>query len=574
MTKDDQQQEPAYHLNSESFSINEWKVSPATLSIQKGEKIVKLEPKVMQVLVFLANRPGEVVARQELEDHVWEGTIVGYDAVTNTIIKLRKAFGDNPKKHRVIETISKTGYRLTADVVREQSIDEGSAVTQSKQDSLNITKNKIKKNKTPPLPWLLGLLSIVILFAAYWIWSSQRNNPIPLPDKPSIAVIPFDNSSNNPTQNYFSDGITEDLITDLSNVSGLFVIARNSSFHYKGTPVDVKSVANELGVRYILQGNVRKDETQFRINVQLMDSVTDENIWAKRYDSSLDNLFKVQDEVTRKIVTALEVKLAPEDQKHRTRTHTVKIDAYDHLLRGLDYYSRRNIADNQQAKQEFSKAIELDPDYARAYAALALSYAQDILYGWEITDKESLLKASVLVDKAIQLDATIPQVYFVKGHIELYKRNYEYAVQLVEKAISIEPNYADGYVLLAWIYHFSGRPEDGLKAMESAVRLNPIIPSVYLLVRGTLYYSQERMDKAQKDFQRGIQINPANHIQRVWLAASYAASGEIEEAEWEVEEVLSLNPKFSLEYFIQIYPLQDSVYRERFISNLKQAGLQ
>ena len=565
MTKDVQQQESANHLNSESFSINEWKVSPATLSIQKGEEIVKLEPKVMQVLEFLASRPGEVISRQELEDHVWEGTIVGYDAVTNTIIKLRKAFGDNPKKHHVIETIPKTGYRLTAEVVRKPPLVEESAIPKSSTDTPNI-----KKNRTLTLRLLLGLLGIVLSLSAYWLLSSQKNNP--LPDKPSIAVIPFDNTSNNPAQNYFSDGITEDLITDLSNVSGLFVIARNSSFQYRGIPVDVKSVANELGVRYILQGNVRKDETQFRINVQLMDSVTDENIWAKRYDSSLDNLFKVQDEVTRKIVTALEVTLAPEDQKHRTRTHTVNIDAYDHLLRGLDYYSRRNIANNQQAKQEFSKAIELDPGYARAYAALALSYAQDILYGWEITDKESLLKASVLVDKAIQLDATIPQVYFVKGHIELYKRNYEYAVQLVEKAISIEPNYADGYVLLAWIYHFSGRPEDGLKAMESAVRLNPIIPSVYLLVRGTLYYSQERMDKAQKDFQRGIQINPANHIQRVWLAASYAASGEIEEAEWEVEEVLSLNPAFSLEYFIQIYPLKDSVYRERFISNLKQAG--
>ncbi len=298
MTENVEQVESTSHLDNECFFVDGWKVSPDTLRLKKGEKTVKLEPKVMQVLTFLANRPREVISRQELEDDIWQGVIVGYDAVTNTVIKLRKAFGDSSKNPTVIETVPKIGYRLIADVEREES--------KTAEDLTPKVATPHKREQQKTLRWPLITLGVVILaIVLYLSFFFNKKSPLALPDMPSLAVLPLQNIGNNPQQTYFSDGITEDLITDLSNISGLFVIARNSSFQYKGKPVDVKSVANELGVRYVLQGSVRRDESKFRINVQLMDSVTDENIWAERYDGPLNNLFEVQDEVTRKITAAL-----------------------------------------------------------------------------------------------------------------------------------------------------------------------------------------------------------------------------------------------------------------------------
>jgi adenylate cyclase len=351
------------------------------------------------------------------------------------------------------------------------------------------------------------------------------------------------------------------------------VVASNSTFAYKDNQENVEKISKELGVAFLLKGSIQKHLDNIRLNIHLIDVRNSNSIWAERYNRQLTDIFQIQDELASKIVTALKVKLAPEDQKHLTRNYIVNIDAYDHFLRGLDHYNRRTKADNQQAQQEFSKAIELDPGYARAYATLALSYSIDVLYGWNESDKELLLKASDLVDKAILVDATIPQVYFVKGHIELYKRNYEYAAQQVEKAISIEPNYADGYALLAWILHYAGKSEEGLEVMQRAVNLNPHIPSTYLLIRGALYYSQEQIEKALADFEKAVQINPRFQLPRVWLAASYVANGQIDKAQWEVEEVLSLKPDLSIQYVTRAYPIQDSVYLERFLNHLREAGL-
>lgn len=235
-------------VKSRSFYVNEWQIDPDTLRIASGEKALRLGPRVMQVLVYLADRPDEVVPRQELEEHVWARMIVGYDSLTKTITKLRKAFGDSSSEPRFIETIPKTGYRMIASV---RALDHDPPVS---------TRLTAEERATPvqdarSLWWLAAAAVLVAVVSAVFWWQSRPASGLALPEAPSIAVMPFINTGNDPRQNYFIDGITEDLITDLSNVPGLFVIARNSSFSYKGKSVDVKQVAGELGVRFILQGS-------------------------------------------------------------------------------------------------------------------------------------------------------------------------------------------------------------------------------------------------------------------------------------------------------------------------------
>ena len=285
-----------------AFVIAGWSVDPPTLRIRKQEKEVKLEPKAMAVLVYLAERPGQVVSRQELEEAVWAGTVVGYDAISNAIIKLRKAFGDDAQNPQVIETIPKAGYRLIAGMEKASPATEGDVKeaaslpadsdTGEHRESANVSApspgNRIAVNIGLPLVLLAGV-------AMFWLYlqepkieaASTDRMSFALPDKPSIAVLPFTNMSADPEQEYFVDGMTEDLITDLSKFSGLFVVARNSVFTYKDRAVKVGQIAEELGVRYILEGSARRSGEQVRINAQLIDALSGGHVWAERYDGEL-----------------------------------------------------------------------------------------------------------------------------------------------------------------------------------------------------------------------------------------------------------------------------------------------
>lgn len=564
--------------STEILFVAGWRVSSDSLRIVRGDESVRLEPKVMQVLIFLASRAGEVISRKELEDTIWEGRIVGYDALSNIIIKLRKAFQDNSHNPHVIETISKTGYCLIADVEWRKPQKTSQASLKNKSNQIPVSQHfVILSRKNLLILVLLLLLSIVLAWVFHKEQSiTQQKAAIHSAlsfKKPSIAVLPFKNIGNDPDQEYFSDGVSEDLITDLSKVSGLRVVASNSTFVYKENQENEKKIGKELGVFYLLKGSIQKHLKRVRLNVRLVDTRNGSSIWAERYDRQLTDLFHIQDELATKIVAALEVKLAPEDKKRLTRNYIVSIEAYDAFLRGLDHYGRRSFMENQLAKQQFNKAIKMDPGFARAYAALALSYSWDVINGWDINIKDSLVKASELAEKAIQKDESIPQVYFVKGYLELTSRNYESAALQAEKAIDIEPSYADGYALLAWILHYAGKPQEGLKVMENAVKLNPRIPSVYLLIQGALNYSMHQTDRALNDFERAIQINPLFMQPRVWLAASYVAAGHLDKAQWEAEEIMLLNPRVSIKNISQAYPIQDSDYLQRFQSDLKQAGL-
>jgi TolB-like protein len=275
-----------------------------------------------------------------------------------------------------------------------------------------------------------------------------QGSVLPLPDKPSIAVLPFVNMSSDPEQEYFSDGITEDLITDLSRLSGLFVIARNSTFTYKGKAVKVEEVGRELGVQYVLEGSVRKAGNRLRITAQLVDAFTSHHLWAERYDRELTDIFALQDEIVQRIVTTLKLQLTLWEQGVLVRKSTENLEAYDHYLRGQAYWWRGTKEENVLARQLFEKAIELDPTYATAYVGLASTYF--IEWAWQWTqDPSGFRQISVSAQQAIALDDLLPQAHVCLGIFYLWQRQYEHAIAEVERALALAHNSADSHVWLA-----------------------------------------------------------------------------------------------------------------------------
>ena len=395
---------------------------------------------------------------------------------------------------------------------------------------------------------------------------------LPLPDKPSIAVLPFVNMSGDPEQEYFSDGITEDLITDLSKISSLFVIARNSVFTYKGKAVKIGQVGRELGVLYVLEGSVRKVCDRVRITAQLVDATTEGHLWAERYDRDLEDIFALQDEVTQKIVAALEVALTGEEEDRLARKYTGNVEAYDCFLRGLEYHFHPTKEKNIQARRMFEKAIELDSEFAAAYAQLGRTHVRGYTHMWS-QDPKALNRAFDLAQKAGDLDDTLPEAYFVFAQVYYYERRHEQAIAELEKAITLSPNYADAVAELGDVLNFVGRPEEAIELIEKAMRLNPTPPSWYLDNLGRAYLLTKRYEEAIATFKRVLNRNPDYWVSYVYLAASYANLGRQNEAQAVVAEVQRINPMLSLESLRQLEPFKEKAVLDRFIDALCRAGL-
>ncbi len=393
-----------------------------------------------------------------------------------------------------------------------------------------------------------------------------------LPDKPSIAVLPFANMSGDLEQEYFSDGITEDLITDLSKLSGLFVISRNSVFLYKGKAVKPEQVSRELGVRYLLEGSVRKAGSRVRITAQLIDATTGYHLWAERYDRELQDIFALQDEVTQKIVAALEVKLTEGEQGRLGHAPTDNLEAYDCFLRGLEYHSQRTQEANAQARQMFERAIALDPEFAAAYAFLGRTYLMEVVYQWN-QDPQTQEKLFALGQQAVALDDSQPTAHETLGLAYLGKKQHAQAIAEAEKAVALDPNYADAYVTLAEILSFAGRPQEAMSLVEQAMRLNPRYPFSYLWALGHAYRLVGRLQEAIIALKRVVMRNPDQITAHVFLAVIYSELGREEEARAEVAEILRISPHYSLEVVRQRIPYKDPALLERQVAALRKAGL-
>jgi TolB-like protein/class 3 adenylate cyclase/Flp pilus assembly protein TadD len=397
--------------------------------------------------------------------------------------------------------------------------------------------------------------------------------PLPLPDKPSIAVLPFVNISGDPKQEYFSDGLTEEIITGLSKVPRLFVIARNSTFTYKGKPVKVQQVSRELGVRYILEGSVRKAGSKVRITAQLIDAITGHHLWVERYDRDLKEIFALQDDITMKVMTALQVKLMEGEQARSVAKDTKNIEAYVKFLQGVEYIKRFTQEGNFLAKQMAEEAIALDPEYPRGYRLLASTHWMDVIYGSSKFPRESLEQAVKLYQKVIAMDPSDAVAYAFLGVVYTIKKQYEKAVAVQMKAISINPNAADAHAFLGRTLCYSGRPEEAIDRLKKAFRLNPMPPNWYFHFLGHAYYFGGRYEEAIAEYKKALTISPDNLLAHIGLAACYSSLVRKEEAQAEAAEVLRINPKFSLDYFVKTFPIKNQTDRDHFFEALRKAGL-
>jgi adenylate cyclase len=476
------------------------------------------------------------------------------------------------------------GYEFLGEVQVKnikQAVRAYRVLTDPDQVGVTVGEKRIRLAITHRFAAMAAVLMVAIIGSVAWWWLQQRNvEPIDpskiaivLPDKPSIAVLPFDNMSNDPQQDYFSDGITEDLITDLSQISGLFVIARNSVFTYKGRAVKIQTVGRELGVKYVLEGSIRKQGNRVRINAQLVDSQTGGHLWAERFDRDFDDIFALQDEVVEKIVLALQVRLTTNEKRGLLSPHTNSTKAYDIFLQGRKEFIRRSKDGNGIALALFEDAVNLDSQFARGYAYLAWAHTREFIDGWSDNSANSLKLARNLVDKAVAIDNRLPLPHFVNGLVALYEKDHEKALASMAKAIALDPNFSDAYAVTTRILNLAGRPETGLKPMETAMRLSPNRPQAYFFILGTAYFGLGRYEDAAKMFKKALERNPSAQRPRMWLAATYSMLDQIEDAEWEASEILSLNPNFSISQIGRVIPFKNPAHLEILINGLRKAGL-
>jgi len=403
--------------------------------------------------------------------------------------------------------------------------------------------------------------------------ASVEKMAFPLPNKPSIAVLPFDNMSDDPQQEYFSDGITEDIITDLSKISGLFVIARNSTFTYKGKPVKVQQVAEDLGVRYVLEGSVRKAGEKVRINAQLVDATTGHHLWAERLDGQLGDIFALQDRFTQKIVAALAVKLTADDESLLASRGTDNVEAYDNYLRGLELQQRNAREDSVKAVEYLKKAIELDPDFARAHAQLASAYQLIITRRWDVdlgwTDARSLRWKHL----QIAMENPTPLALRTSAKFRLYRRQYEEAIAETERAIALDPNDADSYWSMGFVLTYAGRSAEAVDPFKTAMRLNPYYPGWYPYFLGVAQYCLERYEEAATSQERAFKVDPNSSAW--WLAAAYAQLGRGQEAADALAKYIEKRgwglPL--VESTFRYQPFKNQSDLDRFAEGLVKAGL-
>jgi len=383
---------------------------------------------------------------------------------------------------------------------------------------------------------------------------AQQTAASALSNKPSIAVLPFVNMSADPEQEYFSDGMTEDLITELSGLSGLFVIARNSVFTYKGKPVKPDQVSRELGVRYMIEGSVRKANNRIRITAQLVDATTGYHLWAQYYDRDLHDIFAVQEEIARRITRALAVRLTMGEEKHIGRPYTSSQVAWEYFMRGAELYRRFTAKDNAHARELFEKAIDLDPEFARAYANLAATHRQDWILAWTQDRETSQELAYRLAQQAVELarrelepKPSLPYALQQWGFVLLYRRQHQEASDAAEEAVRLNPNYADGYALGAHVLIYRGKPEEALRKTQEAIRLDPKYPFLYDYHRGQAYYvwgfltvgtdpnaSRQYYQQAETYLREALGKNKNYRSARTYLVAVLSELGRQDEAKAEM----------------------------------------
>ena len=399
------------------------------------------------------------------------------------------------------------------------------------------------------------------------------NTEANLPGKPSIAVLPFVNMSDDPKQGFFSDGITEEIITGLSKIPQLSVVARNSTFIYKDKPVNAQQLGRELGVQYLLEGSVQKAGDRVRISAQLIDTKTGHHLWAERYDHNLKDIFALQDDITLKIMTALQVKLTHGEQARTYMRGTQNLEAYEKILEGFEYYFHFNKDGNIMARRIAEEVIVIDPDYSKGYVLLAFTLLRNVMFGWSKSPEESISRAKELAEKALAMDNASATAHALLSNIYLVKGHYDQAIAELEKALTLNPYRADNVGLLGIVLSYAGETKKAISMFKKAMTLNPIPPDWYYHQLATSYAATGQFEKAISNYKKSLGRNLDNIPAHAGLAAIYGATAQQDNAQEEAQEVLRLDPNFSCKHWKKTLPKGDSESTQRLVAGIHKGGL-
>jgi TolB-like protein/Flp pilus assembly protein TadD len=513
------------------YVFGDYELDESRYTIRHAGKEVKTEPKALQLLSYLIRHRERFVSREELFKQLWPGQVVSEAALTRCIARLRTLLHDNGDEQHIIKTQYNRGYRFVVTVVEQSA--EGSA-----------------RNDAPAM-------------------AMRPVQPAVLPDggSTSIAVLPLVNLSGDPTQEYFADGLTEDLISELCKVPELLVIARTSVFVYKRQAVNARQISQELGVRYLLEGSVRSSQKELRVTVQLVDATSGYTLWANSYERPLTQLFAVQDEVAKQIVTALAIRLPSARQPP-----TKNLEAYACFWRGMESYYQLSKEATGRARALFEQATTLDPTYADPYTALGMVSWRE--WAWLWTDDLTIADQGLaLIGKALDLDPASPKAYAHQGLIYLMKAQHQEAAAAAERAIALSPSFAEAHRAFAEIALFDGHPMAALAAAEQAIRLDPHLVGYYSLFLGHAYRLLRQYDEAIAALRQALTWNPSFLAARAHLTAAYSERGWHEQARAELREGLRQNPGGTLERLRSRLPYKDPAETERFMGALQRAGL-
>ena len=495
--------------------------------LKSGAREIRLTPKALALLSFLAERPGEVITKEELFGAVWPETTVGDAALVTCIQELRKALRDDARKPHFIETLHRRGYRFIG------------KVTSPAADTA-----------VHDLPAL------------------------PLPDRPSIAVLPFDNMSDDPDQEHFADGMSEDLITGLSRIRWLFVIARNSTFVYKHRAVDVKQVARELGVRYVLEGSVRRAGNRLRVSAQLIDATTGGHHWAEKYDRELGDIFAVQDDITRSVAAAIEPKLLAAEGVRAMARSADDLGAWELVARAQTYVWRMTKADFETAIDALKHAVEVYPDYAPARSLLGFCLAFAAHMGW--IDRSDLLPGREHAIRALALDEHDPWGHIALGYAALMEWRSEESIASLRRAVNLNPNSAAAHAHLGRCLAFAGQDREAIEHSQEAMRLSPLDPMMALWfgAMAVAHFAGGRYPEAAEYTSEALRLRPGFQGAHRLHCASLALAGQLEEARAYFAVVRREQPQLSPDWIRANVPYQTPELMDRFLDGMRKAGLE
>ena len=560
-------------LGMAQLRVGDWTVAPALHQLAGADRIVKLEPKAMSVLVYLADRPGQVVTREALLSAVWPGVVVGDDSLTQVVIKLRKALGEIPEKPGYIQTISKGGYRLIAPVARSGEL----APAPVRPDAVAIATER--KRHVPGIA-VAGIAALLVAAVGAW-WIDGRRDAgvtaghLPIASieaarttQPTVAVRPFEALGSDPRAAMLAQGISADLVTDLSKVFGLSVIDV-----VPRSDKEDRTLTHPFPIRYLVSGSVQRVDDRLRLHIHLTDVDTGKQLWSERFDRALSDFFAIQEELGPKILQILPAKVSEAELRRVAQRYTRNLEAYEYFQRGQAALVVRQRVENGTARELFRSAIALDATFARAYAGLALTYAADYRNQWSSDGAAALDRAFEMALTAHQIDPDIRETYWALAFVHMERRQHEQALQYLETALRLYPSFADGYALMGGVNTYVGRPLDTVRLVRTAMRLNPDANYLYFLILGRAYLFLGDLEQARVNLEHALARNPVNLEAHTYMAALHVMVGDKAAAAWELEEIRALQPGFTARGWLETDPMTDDAQKAKLVHALGELAL-